>query len=65
MAGTPIPLTTDGTGPDGAIPVTISGPAGEVPAFSGIAGEVSGVAGTDLQAILEDIASRLAAVETP
>lgn len=65
MAGTPIPLTTDGTGPEGAIPVTIAGPAGEVPAFSGIAGAVTGVAGTDLQAILEDIASRLAVVETP
>lgn len=25
MASTPIPLTTDGTGPEGAIPVTISG----------------------------------------
>ena len=65
MASTPIPLTTDGTGPAGAIPVTINGPAGEVPAFSGIAGAVSGVAGTDLQAILEDIATRLAAVEAP
>lgn len=65
MASTPIPLTTDGTGPEGAIPVTISGPTGEVPAFSGIAGAVSGVAGTDLQAILEDIATRLAAVEAP
>lgn len=30
MAFTPIPLTTDGTGPAGAIPVTISGPAGDV-----------------------------------
>lgn len=27
---TPIPLTTDGSGPDGAIPVSISGPTGEV-----------------------------------
>lgn len=26
----PIPLTTDGTGPAGAIPVSISGPAGAV-----------------------------------
>lgn len=25
MAGTPIPLTVDGTGPEGAIPVTIAG----------------------------------------
>lgn len=65
MARTPVPLTTDGSGPKGAVPVTVAGPAGEVPAFSGIAGAVSGVAGTDLQAILEDIASRLAAVETP
>lgn len=30
MALTPIPLTTDGTGPVGAIPVSISGPAGTV-----------------------------------
>ena len=27
---TPIPLTTDGSGPDGAIPVSISGPTGVV-----------------------------------
>ena len=27
---TPIPLTTDGSGPDGAIPVSIPGPAGVV-----------------------------------
>lgn len=62
---TPIPLTTDGTGPDGAIPVTISGPAGSTPAFSEIPGSVSDVAGANLQAILEDLASRLADVETP
>lgn len=30
MALTPIPLTTDGTGPDGAISVSISGPTGVV-----------------------------------
>lgn len=65
MAGTPIPLTTDGTGPDGAIPVTISGPAGDVPGFSDLTGAVAGASGADLQAILEDIVNRLAAVETP
>ena len=27
---TPIPLTNDGSGPDGAIPVSISGPVGVV-----------------------------------
>lgn len=30
MALTPIPLTTDGSGPSGAIPVDISGPVGTV-----------------------------------
>ena len=30
MAPTPIPLTTDGSGPSGAIPVDISGPVGTV-----------------------------------
>lgn len=30
MALTPVPLTTDGSGPAGAIPVSISGPAGSV-----------------------------------
>lgn len=30
MALTPIPLTTDGSGPKGAIPVTISGPTGVI-----------------------------------
>ena len=30
MALTPIPLTTDGTGTAGSIPVSISGPAGVV-----------------------------------
>lgn len=45
---TPIPLTTDGSGPAGAIPVTISGPAGNanpvvaalIAAGFGAAGEV-------------------------
>lgn len=63
MPLTPIPLTTDGTGPEGAIPVTISGPAGAVPDFSGIAGAVAGATGTDLQAILEDIVARIEALE--
>lgn len=58
--GTPIPLTTDGSGPDGAIPVSINGPAGDVPAFEDLTGAVVGVTGTDLQAILEGIASQLA-----
>lgn len=60
---TPVPLTTDGSGPEGAIPVTISGPAGTVPAFSGIAGAVAGATGADLQAILEDLVARIEAVE--
>lgn len=29
MTFTPVPLTTDGSGPDGAIPVSISGPTGD------------------------------------
>jgi hypothetical protein len=58
----PIPLTTDGSGPAGAIPVSISGPAGDVPTFEDLAGAVVGVTGTDLQAILEDIADQIAAV---
>ena len=53
MAGTPIPLTPDGTGPAGAIPVTIAGLESSIPEFS------------DLQAILNSLASRLEAVETP
>lgn len=61
MAGSPIPLTTDGTGPEGSIPVTVHGPAGDAPAFSDIAGAIPGASGADLQAILEDIVSRLEA----
>lgn len=36
----PIPLTTDGTGPAGAIPVSISGPAGAVESVNGKTGKV-------------------------
>lgn len=60
---TPIPLTTDGSGPDGAIPVTISGMAGTVPSFSEIEGSVAGATGTDLQAILEDLVTRIEELE--
>lgn len=59
----PIPLTTDGSGPEGAIPVSISGPVGDDPGFSDISGSVDGVTGSNLQAILEDIATRLEALE--
>lgn len=65
MAGTPIPLTTDGTGPAGAIPVTIAGLESSTPEFSDLQGSVAGVTGSDLQAILNSLASRIAAVETP
>lgn len=61
----PVPLTTDGSGPEGAVPVSIYGPAGETPDFSDLTGEVEGVTGANLQAILEDIATRLAALKTP
>ena len=63
MANTPIPLTTDGSGPDGAIPVSISGPVGTFVTFSGIIGSIPGVTGADLQEILEDLAARLSALE--
>lgn len=40
-------------------------PGGTAPAFTAITGSVAGVSGANLQAILNDIATRLAAVETP
>lgn len=47
-------------------PVEIYGlPEAGAGSFSDIEGTVSGVDGANLQAILEDIATRLAAVETP
>ena len=45
------------------VPVDISG--GSVPAFSEITGTVAGLTGSDLQTILVDIATRIAALETP
>lgn len=46
MALTPIPLTTDGTGPAGAIPVSISGPTGVVaPAVQALIAAGFGTAG--------------------
>lgn len=46
MELSPIPLTTDGSGPEGAIPVTISGPAGEVdPVISALIAAGFGAAG--------------------
>lgn len=63
MALNPIPLTTDGSGPEGAIPVTISGVEPDLQSFSDFAGSVTGASGSDLQAILEDIVNRLEAAE--
>lgn len=66
MALDPIPYVVDasapeGGAPDGAIPISLFGG----PEFSAIVGSVPGVSGSSLQAILEDLASRLADVETP
>lgn len=49
------------------VPVDISGLdlSGSVPAFSEITGTVAGLTGSNLQAILVDIATRIAALETP
>lgn len=50
-------------------PVIIYGlpdaPVGPAPTFAEIPGTVAGVQGAHLQAVLNDIATRLAAVETP
>lgn len=70
MASVPFVATSTGDAadaPSGAVPIDLYGVegAGSVPAFSEITGSVSGVSGANLQAILEDLATRLAAVETP
>lgn len=52
-----------GDAPEGAIPISLFGGAagGE---FSELQGSVAGVAGTNLQGILADLATRLSAVES-
>lgn len=71
MALSPIPHVVKSSGaagsaPEGAIPISLFGAdSGGVPAFSELTGTVSGVTGANLQAILESLATRLAAVETP
>lgn len=40
-------------------------PGDDIPTFSELTGSVVGAAGANLQAILEDIVTRLEAVETP
>lgn len=71
MALDPIPYVVADSAPasnapSGAVPINIYGvPAGQVPTFAQIPGTVSGITGADLQAILEDISTRLAAVEAP
>ena len=66
MALDPIPYVVDasapeGGAPEGAIPIALFGG----PEFSSLIGTVPGVTGSSLQAILDDLASRLADVETP
>lgn len=70
MALSPIPHVVKSSGaagsaPEGAIPIDLYGASSDAPTFSELAGTVSGVTGANLQAILEDLATRLAAVETP
>lgn len=66
----PIPHVAVTTGdvseaPSGAIPISLYGVESSSVSFSEIEGTVSGVTGANLQAILNSIASRLAAVENP
>lgn len=71
MANAPVPyvVATSGaaaTAPHGAIPIKLYGAVDPAAlTFATLAGTVPGVTGTDLQAILQAIVTRLAAVETP
>lgn len=73
MALDPIPYVVDASGdasaaPDGSIPIALYGAdsgGSTVPTFTELEGAVAGATGANLQAILNDIVTRLEAAETP
>lgn len=63
MAGTPIPLTTDGTGPAGAIPISLHGES-IVSANDISITPIGGLGPTNLQEFLEELWTIVDAIPT-